>query len=80
MKERKRESAFGVATFDTFLDVSKDLNDLTSTERSFHNLAPLYEKHLWPKADLQRGTAKSVLVLRSYLLHASDSLANISVR
>ena len=51
-----------------FLNISKDLDDLTLTERSFHNLAPLYEKHFWPKTDLRRGTAKSVLVLWSSLL------------
>ena len=49
-------------------------------ERLFHSLTPLCEKHFCPKADLRRGTAKSVLVLRSSLLHDSNSLMNISAR
>ena len=45
-----------------------------------HSVAPLYEKYFCLKADLRRGTAKSVLILRSSLLLEMDSLTNISVR
>ena len=52
---------------DTFLNISYVLDDLTSVERSFHSLAPFYEKHFSPKTNLRQGTAKSVLVLRNSL-------------
>ena len=35
-----------------------------SADRSFHNFAPLYEKHLWPFDDLFFGNLRSVPVLR----------------
>ncbi len=36
----------------------QDIGDFPVARRSFHNLAPLYEKHFRPKADLRSGTAK----------------------
>ena len=49
-------------------------------ERSLHSLVLSSEKHFFPKADLQQGTTKSVLVLLCSLLHESDDLLHIFLR
>ena len=62
------------------MNTSYVLDDLAFVERSFHSLAPLYEKRFCPKVDLQRGMAKSVLILRTSRLPESDNLMTTAAR
>ena len=63
-----------------FLKVFNVGDDFDSRLSQFHIVAPLYENHFWPFADLGMGTSKSDLVLRNSILLVSESLENISVR
>lgn len=53
-------------------------DDLIWMERLFNSLAPFCVEHFFPKANLQRRTAKSFLVLQGFLLHESDNPENFS--